>query len=269
MNRNIVLGLMAASALTLSGVAAAQTSTPTDPAQGQTTPAQTTPAPETPVTNEVTPPANQATEPSVKAETATTAQSSTSTQPAKPPASIDAIKEKASKLSAKERGLTAQELKAEETKVDKEATAKGGQVVAGRLGEEFSISADALVVEKDHFKTGWGNLMIARTLLANAKTSITLQQLFDMHADGLGWGEIAHGMELDLGELRGAVRAETQVATGLAKGDGHVATIGAHAATNANANASVAARTKVAPAKAAMEAGVGAGVGVTHGKAGK
>jgi type IV secretory pathway VirB10-like protein len=265
--RNAILGILAVSSLALSGVAVAQSTTPTDPATAPSTtkeePASDKAAqPATPAQ-----PADQSTQPATPAQPATP--SAAAEKANKPPASIDAIKEKAKTLSAKERESADQEIGAEVKKVNAEATAKGEITVATRLGEEFGVSADGLVAEKAHFKTGWGDLMIGHTLLANSTTSMTLQQLFDLRQGGMGWGEIAHGMDLKVGELISAAQAETRVATGLSKPDGKVEPVGHGVAARAQASAKVAAKAQPGDTPVRANMGVGAGVGVGRAKGGK
>jgi hypothetical protein len=149
------------------------------------------------------------------------------------------------------------------TTVEKEATAKGDNVVAGRLANDFGMTADALTAEKAQYKTGWGDLMIAHSLEANAKTTVTLDQLFQMRTDGMGWGQIANGLDLRLGEVISAVSSEGRVATGRAKADGKVATI------HTGASAAKTASTVHGHTASAARAGMGAGTATVKGHAGK
>ena len=108
--------------------------------------------------------------------------------------------------------------------MEEEAASKGDQTVASRLGAEFGMTADALIAEKGTYQTGWGELMIAHTLLTSAKTTgVTLDNLFEMRRNGLGWGQIGHGLDLRLGGVVSAVNAESRVAIGAAKADGRPA----------------------------------------------
>ena len=108
--------------------------------------------------------------------------------------------------------------------VDGEAT-PDEQKVSSRLATEFGMTGEALVAEKNDLGASWGQLMIAHTLMANSKTEIATKELVDMHQQGMGWGKIAAGLGLKLGEVVSAVNAESRVASGLAKADGKVAVI--------------------------------------------
>jgi len=98
--------------------------------------------------------------------------------------------------------------------------------------------------------------MIAHTLAANATDGVTVEQLIAMHQTGTGWGQIAAGMGLSLGDVISAVNAEQRVADGLARADGKVAVIhgeGARAGLGAGLGANA--------GPGAKGLGVGAGVG--------
>ena len=110
--------------------------------------------------------------------------------------------------------------------------------------------------------------MIAHTLMSNASAEVTARQVFDLRTEGMGWGQIAHGMGLKLGPSLTAVKSEARVARGLEKADGKVSTIagpgsraGAKAAAKAAAKASIKANATGTQAKV----GAGAGVGATGG----
>ena len=193
--------MFAAMCLVLAGSAFAQTGGSGDPGaatQAQQPPATTTPPP-------ATPPA---------AVTTTATDDGTAS-----------IREKGSKLSEKEGQAVNAKLEASEKSVDAAATKDGDQKVADRLSKEFGVSSETLMQEKSQFNVGWGQLTVAHTLAANAKTPVTLQQLFDMRSSGMGWGQIAHGMGFKLGDVMSATKAEARVATGHSKPSGKVAMI--------------------------------------------
>jgi len=157
-------------------------------------------------------------------------------------AKLAVIWERARATSEKDKKDTEAKLDVTKSSVDREAAAKGDSVVAERLATEFGMTADALTAEKTHYNTGWGDLMIAHALQANAKTDITLDQVFQMRtSDGLSWGQIAHGFDLRLGDVVSGVKREGAVATGHAKGDGKVATMRGvsptHTSTHAHGSA--------------------------------
>jgi hypothetical protein len=103
--------------------------------------------------------------------------------------------------------------------VDKEA-AKGDGAVSVRMVAEFRISPEAILSERTRLSAGWGELLVAHTLLANTKSGITIDHLFDMRDEGMGWGQIAHGLGLKQNEVVTAVRAEGRVIRGKSKPGG-------------------------------------------------
>ena len=162
-------------------------------------------------------------------------------------------------VSAKARARADAKLDASAKSVDEESGSAGDKVAA-RLAGEFGGTADAMATEQQQLGCSWGALMIAHTLEANATTDLTVANLVQMHADGTGWGQIAAGLGLKLGELVSAVQSEAKVAEGKAQADGKVAVVhgngakvglGAHAGTGVNA----------AVGHSGVNAGVGLGVG--------
>lgn len=148
-----------------------------------------------------------------------------------------ALVARAAKTSTAARAKAGRQLDAAAKRVDA-AAAKGEGQVADRLAKEFGITAEAMTQEKAELNTSWGQLMIAHTLDANAKSDATGAQLVELHAEGMGWGPIAAGLGLSLGEAVSAANAEQRVADGAAKADGKVAVIhgeGARAGLGMNA----------------------------------
>jgi hypothetical protein len=250
MKRIFVLGTMTAALLWTAGVAFGQTGT---------APEQTPVKPATPVTPEMQP-APQVTPPP-QATTPPAPDASVKTEGSAGIAVIVAKAKKAPPLAAEE---TEKKIRESVKLVEKEAAVKG-EVVASRLAAEFGVPAETLTNEKGTYQTGWGELMIAHTVLANAKGVVTLDQLFEMRRDGLGWGQIGHGLDLDLGGVASAVKAESRVATGAAKADGKPAKIPG-AAAKANAETKVGAAAGSKGAGAAADVGVGATVKQESGK---
>jgi len=116
-------------------------------------------------------------------------------------------------------------------------------------------------------------LMIAHSLAANG-TDVTIDQLFGMRTtDHLGWGQIANGMGLKLGNVVSAVKSEGKVATGQSTGDGKVATMhgsGAKGASTTHGSSSThGASSTHGQSAGGMGAGAGAGSSSVHGHAGK
>ncbi len=180
---------------------------------------------------------------------------------------LDRIKEKGQTVAAKDRETLEKKLDEVQKQIEAEASSKGDATVAGRIAGEFGLTADALTAERAQFSRGWGEIVVAHTLLANAKTpGLTIADMFQLRNDGLGWGQIAHGLNLRLGEVASAVRSEGRVATGLAKADGKPATIRSGAAA-AGTKASTKAQSTKETTKAGT--GVGGGVDINKGAGGK
>jgi hypothetical protein len=183
--------------------------------------------------------------------------------PAAAPASnpaIDRVKERGMKASEKERADVEKKLDDLEKEIETEATTKGDAAVTGRIGAEFGLTADALTAERTQYGRGYGELLVAHTLMANAgKTDVTMADLFTMRSQGMGWGAIAAGLDLKLGEVVSAVRSEQRVAMGLDKGDGKAATI--HLASAASGKTKVAKASTKAPKGEVKGSAAGAGVG--------
>jgi hypothetical protein len=152
--------------------------------------------------------------------------------------------------------------------VDKEVGVAGESKVAGRLAGEFGVTAEALLAEQEELEVSWGELMIAHTLEASARNNVRVDHLIDLRADGMGWGQIAAGLNLDLGQAVSAVQAEARVASGTVRADGRVASIGlafghgANVGAKGEAQAGVGAGTDAGAAGAAVNSSVNAGVGV-------
>ncbi len=186
-----------------------------------------------------------------KMQTATSAQAE-----AKADAPLNSIRERAKKASTKACAAVQKELAEISRQADAEVNAKGDVLVAGRIAPEFGITADAMTVEMSKFGAGLGDLMIAHTLMANSKTAVTAEQLFTLRSEGFGWGQIAHGLNLKLGEVTAAVKSECSVAAGRVRADGRPAMIHSGASVAANTNAGV----HAGPASAGAASNVGAGI---------
>jgi hypothetical protein len=163
------------------------------------------------------------------------------------------IRERGGSLDAREGRAVEEKLNEEKKIIDQEATANGDPGVASRLGEEFGISAEILLAEKAQYKSGWGDLTIAH-LLIGERTDVTMDQLFELRQQGQGWGQIAHGMELDLGHLVTAMKSQGRVATGAEKADGKVPSLRGAEGQAKGAQAKEAAKAKAGAAKAETEA---------------
>lgn len=175
--------------------------------------------------------------------------------------SLERIKARGAKTSSEARAKAESKLSAVATRTGEEAARYGSATVAARLAAEFGMSSDQLRAEHQALGCSWGDLLIARSLHANAGAEATVAQLIQLRKEGTGWGQIAAGLGLKLGQVVSAVQAEGRVAAGLAKPDGKVAVIrGDGARANAGAGAAASAAVPVGGASATAQTGVGVGV---------
>ena len=171
-------------------------------------------------------------------------------------------------VDVKERTKFEADLEVVAKQVEADAKTSGDVKVAERLGNEFGMTPDALIAERNELGTSWGQLMIAHTLMSNASAEVTARQVFDLRTEGMGWGQIAHGMGLKLGPSIAAVKSEARVARGLEKADGKVSAIqgpGSRAGASAAAKAAAKANIKASATGSNAKVGAGVGVGATGG----
>ena len=261
MKRIVMFLLGSALAMALVSAAIAQTTDPSGAGKNSASPSPSSPAPET-----TAPPA-------ASAPASTPAPDASAAQPAPAPAAatapkstpaMDHMKELGMKASAKERTDVDKSIDEIEKNVENETAAKGDAEVSARIAGEFGMTPDALTAERSQYGRGWGELMIAHTLLANAKTDATLSDFFGLRSQGQGWGVIAAGLGLKLGEVTPALKSEGRVAMGLEKPDGKPAVIHMMGAASASKTrtASKVPATKGDVKAGASAAGVGVGGGV-------
>jgi hypothetical protein len=196
MKSKLIWSITIASALMIAGLALAQTGTPTP---SKAAPPSGTPGVGTGQENKGL----------------NTAETKAADQ-AKP--ELEAVRTRAKTMPAKQVAATEPKIDAEIKNVNGEA-AKEGSNVADRLAIQFGMTPGALEAEKTKFNAGLGELMIAHLLFSNEKTTstITLDDLFTLHQEGVGWGQIARGMGLNVGDLVIAAKSEGRVATGMTK----------------------------------------------------
>lgn len=243
MNRNLIVSSVAVAAL-VATVAAAQSGSASGQATSQGQGSASTPS----------------TQVSSGAEATTSAQATVDVS-----ALRQRVTEKASKIPAQARTKADARLDAVASKTDEAASKQGESTVAARLAGEFGMSSEALAAEKQTLGTSWGNLMIAHTLASNTKTDLTVAQLIAMKQGGMGWGQIAAGLGLNLGSSISSVMAENRVAAGLAKADGKVAVIHSEGART-GAGAAAGLHAGAAAGAAGANAHAGAGLGIKVGK---
>lgn len=248
MRRFIVPSLTAAMVLALTAAAAAEGSDAKTGGGSKVT--NTTTAPEPfPATTET------------GTETTTSSEATATTTPAvdaKTQARLQAIRDRADKMPATDRVEIDKKLEENAKDVNVEAVTNGDATVADRFAAEFGMTSEALLAERTQYGVGWGEVMIVHTLLASAPSGTTVDQLYTLHADGMGWGQIAFGMGLKVNSVATAMKTETQVARGTLKADGKTAKIGSNTRVASAAGAS----THAGQARVGASAGAGANVKV-------
>ena len=171
------------------------------------------------------------------------------------------VKGKGAKVSTEARQRAETRLEASSKLVDQQA-AKSPKGISERMAAEFNLSAEELMAEQKSLGAPWGQLLIAHTLSANASNDVSVAQLFAMRQDGMGWGQIAAGLDLVLRDVVSAVNVESGVALGRTAADGKVAVIygpGSRAGVGAGARAGAAMGTE---GKSAAAGGLDSGAEV-------
>ncbi len=118
--------------------------------------------------------------------------------------------------------------------VDKVAAAKGDEEVAERLAKLLNTTPDALIAERKQLDCSGGALANAHILAARAGGSTTVAQLVQEHKDGQGWGEIAKGLNLKMGQVVSDARQDSRAAAGEGKGGTNGKSAGRPSAGNAS-----------------------------------
>ena len=144
--------------------------------------------------------------------------------PVADPAMVDPklaeIRTRAREMPASKRESVEKQLLTSSKRVDTDAAKLGEIPVRDRLAAEFGMTPEALAAQREVFKMGWGELMMAHTLVANSNGELTIEQIDALRKEGLGWGELAHGLGLNTTGFVTAVKNEVSVARGTAKPDG-------------------------------------------------
>ncbi len=190
-------------------------------------------------------------------------QSTTDTK-ASDDATLAPIRERAKHAGPKTLAVAEKKLNALSKRIDGDVEATGEFVIANRIAPEFAMTGEAMMAERGSMDVGLGDLVIAHTLSSNAKNGITTDQLFQLHKEGMGWGQIAYGMGFSLDGTTMAVKSEADVASGASKADGKAALIGAPKVnTNAHAGANTGAGAHAGPVStnASSNVGLGANLG--------
>jgi hypothetical protein len=140
---------------------------------------------------------------------------------------LGAVRSRGASVEARERRTTESRLDSLVRAVDAHADSAGADSLVSRLQREFGTLADSAATWRATTGLGWGELVIATTLAANAPDSLRLgvTDFAALRAEGMGWGQIAHGMGFSLGSLVAAAQTEARAMRGIATADGRIARI--------------------------------------------
>ncbi len=147
-------------------------------------------------------------------------------QPPAAAASLSDIRDRAETMPSDMRRDIDKRIAITVERVNKEAADKGQATMVARLAAEFGATTESLLDQKAEHGLSWGEMVIARTLLANSGAKVALADLAALRRDGLSWGAIAFGLQFHMEDLEDAIKAEGRVAMGLSKPDGKAAPIG-------------------------------------------
>jgi hypothetical protein len=111
-------------------------------------------------------------------------------------------------------------------RVNRSAAEQGQAAVAARLAAEFSVPTESLFAEKAEYGWSWGQVLVARTLLANSTNGVTLRDLATLREEGWSWASIAYGLQFRMEDLEDAIKAQGRVVMGSGKPDGKAEVIG-------------------------------------------
>ena len=196
-----VLGIAMALAMT-SGIAVAGNPSVSSGAAGTATPSQSKEVPAMSVVTPAVPDPVPVADPAMK------------------DAKLEEIRTRAREMQPSKRESVEKQLLTSSKRVDTEAAKMGEIPVRDRLAAEFGMEPENLAAQREHFGMGWGELMMAHTLVANSNGELTIEQIDALRKEGLGWGELAHGLGLNTTGFVTAVKNEVSVARGTAKPDG-------------------------------------------------
>jgi hypothetical protein len=174
--------------------------------------------------------------------------------PAMKDAKLEEIRTRARGMQPSKRESVEKQLVTSSQRVDNEAARLGEIPVQDRLAAEFGMEPGTLAAQRQHFGMGWGELMIAHTLVANSEGELTIEQIDALRKEGLGWGELAHGLGLNTSGFVTAVKNEVSVARGFTKPDGKAPVVAS--ATKSTTKASAKGKSNAGTASPAAPSGV-------------
>jgi hypothetical protein len=139
---------------------------------------------------------------------------------------LSAIRDRAASMPIDARIDMDKRIGATVERVNRSAAEQGQAAVAARLAAEFSVPTGSLFAEKAEHGWSWGQVMVARTLLANSTNGVTLRDLATLREEGWSWASIAYGLQFRMEDLEDAIKAQGRVVMGSGKPDGKAEVIG-------------------------------------------
>lgn len=133
---------------------------------------------------------------------------------------LASVRARALKAKPDEGSKAEQQLESAAKDLDSDAAQKGDAAVASRLATRFGLTTDELLSDRSKLGGGWGEVLIAQTLISDSKSGLTIDQVQTLRSEGMGWGQIARGMGVKLGTVVRAVKSEAGSDKGAPKSGG-------------------------------------------------
>ena len=92
------------------------------------------------------------------------------------------------------------------TDLESEATRVGDATFTERFATEFGVTVDVLTQQRTQFGTDWGDLFLAYSIAEASRTTVTLDEIFQMRESGSTWTQIARSLQVPPGRLMVSVR---------------------------------------------------------------
>jgi len=92
------------------------------------------------------------------------------------------------------------------TDLESEATRVGDATFTERFATEFGVTVDVLTQQRTQFGTDWGDLFLAYSIAEASRTTVTLDEIFQMRESGSTWTQIARSLQVPPGRLMLSVR---------------------------------------------------------------
>ncbi len=123
---------------------------------------------------------------------------------------LAAVRARAQKAKPDEGTKAEAELASAAKDLDADAAKTGDAAVASRLATKFGLTTSELLADHSTLGGGWGEVLIAQTLISDSKSGLTIDQVQKLRSEGMGWGQIARGMGVKLGTVVRAVKSEAK-----------------------------------------------------------